>query len=91
MPSLTKPKKKIVLQTQFNAFSPVQSYVKTGRTVTKEESFCYRNVSLASRNHARRMAGEGAKFLRVEAEMLGTGKISWNFVFSITSNELERI
>ena len=91
--TITKPTKKIVLQTQANSFAPIISYVRSGPDVWVEESFSYRNPSLSSRSHARRMAnlGGSSKFLRVNCEATLTGRVVWNFIFNVKKSQLKEI
>lgn len=87
----TKPKKKIAFQTQHNAFSPVISYVNTGRKVTVEKRFTYLDESFASMAHAERMAGEGGRFMWIEEEVSSSGRKRYIFVFNVEQFEFEQV
>ena len=91
--TITKPTKKIALQTQANDFAPIISYVRSGPDIWVERSFSYRNPSLSSRSHARRMANLGgdSNFLRVDCESTGAGRFYWNFIFSVKTSQLEQV
>ena len=86
-----KPKKRIAFQTQANAFSKVVSRVRTGKELTVEKRLSYRDKSEASMSHAVRVAGDDAQFLRIEKEVLLSGRINYIFVFTATVFEYAEI
>jgi hypothetical protein len=57
--------KKQITSLKTSDFAPARHLVATGEVVNSYMSLRYQNASLASRNHARRAAGEGAKFVGV--------------------------
>jgi hypothetical protein len=90
MTTTSKPKKKIVLRTQQNAFAPIVSYTMSGSEWT-EEVYSYRDKSDATMAHAVRGAGDSAKFIRIVETMLSTGKIQYDFVFLVKRPILDRV
>lgn len=70
-----------------NEFGSRSYYVATKNVSTVEKAFGYRGVRLCDRQHARRMAGEGAKFLRIDVHHLFGSGFRYEFVFLVKSRE----